>query len=230
MSSKAPHSVLGAFRRRLLAGELGPPRGRHAGADHLVDVFLKVLSSIEHFAGPQHRRKNAQTRLRDRGTRGDTIFLDESNHLLQHGEIGVPVFEQIADVVGGAQGRTAASGTIGRVRRREVDSFLAQHERGERLCAGVDPRNRREFEGRAIHGSGTLRFSIRMDDTSSKGSAQGKGTVADEQGAQAHLSRVTTSTSVWPRRLGRHISLALTTAWLTGLSGVEQCAFGLPLH
>src|SRR5262249_51752155 len=63
----------------------------------------------------------------------------------------------------------------------------------ERLCACVDPRDRREFEGRAIHGPGTLRFSIRMDDTSSKGSAQGKESVADEQGAQAHLSRVTIS-------------------------------------
>jgi len=44
-------------RRRLLASELGPGRGRHAGADHLVDVFLKVLRGIEHFTGPQHRRK-----------------------------------------------------------------------------------------------------------------------------------------------------------------------------
>jgi len=34
-----------------------------------------------------------------------------------------------------------------------------------------------------------LRFSMRMDDISSKGSAQGKESVADEQDAQAHLSR-----------------------------------------
>jgi hypothetical protein len=36
-----------------------------------------------------------------------------------------------------------------------------------------------------------------MDDTCSKGSAQGKESVDDEQGAQAHLSRVT----IFSRRL-----------------------------
>jgi hypothetical protein len=108
-----------------------------------VDVFLKVLRGIEHFAGPQHRRKNLQTRLRNRSARRDTIFLDESHHLLQHSEIGVPVFEQIEDAVGGAQGWTAACGTIDRVHYREIDSFVAQHESGERLCACVYPRNRR---------------------------------------------------------------------------------------
>src|SRR5215472_10386847 len=92
---------------------------------------------------PRCRGKNAHTHWRNRSARWDTIFLDESDHLLQHGEIGVPVFEESGDAVGGAQGRTAARGTIGRVRCREVDSFVAQHESCERLCACVDPRNRR---------------------------------------------------------------------------------------
>jgi hypothetical protein len=65
-------------------------------------VFLKVLSSIEHFAGPKHWRKNAQIRLRNRSARRDTILLDESYHLLQHSEIGVPVFEEIEDALSGA--------------------------------------------------------------------------------------------------------------------------------
>src|SRR5262249_40957418 len=138
-------------RRRLLAGKLRAPRGRHAGAEHLVDVFLEVLRRIEHFAGPLHRRKNTQTRLRNRGARRNAILLDESHHLLQHSEIGVPVFEEIEDAGGGAQGRTAARGTIGRVRGREVDGFVAPHESGEGLCACVYPRNRRQLERGAIH-------------------------------------------------------------------------------
>ena len=74
---------------------------------------------------------------------GAIIFLDESYHLLQHSEIGVPVFEEIEDAVSGAQGRTAACGVIGRVHCREVNSLVAQDESGERLCVCVYHRNRR---------------------------------------------------------------------------------------
>src|SRR5919201_316432 len=42
-------------RGRFLSGKSRPARWRHAGADHLIDVLLKVLRSVEHLPGSQHR-------------------------------------------------------------------------------------------------------------------------------------------------------------------------------
>ena len=42
-------------RGRFISGKSRPARRRHAGADHLIDVLLKVLRSVEHFPGSQHR-------------------------------------------------------------------------------------------------------------------------------------------------------------------------------
>src|SRR5262249_2588923 len=79
------------------------------------------------------------------------VLVDERQDVRENSEVGVPVCEEIEDAVGGAKGRTAARGTIGRVRGREVDGFVAQHESGEGLCACVYPRNRRQLERGAIH-------------------------------------------------------------------------------
>jgi hypothetical protein len=42
-------------RGRFLSSKSRPARRRHAGADHLIDVLLKVLRSVEHLPGSQHR-------------------------------------------------------------------------------------------------------------------------------------------------------------------------------
>jgi hypothetical protein len=47
-------------RGRFLSSKSRPARGRHAGADHLIDVLLKVLRSVEHLPGSQHRGQRPQ--------------------------------------------------------------------------------------------------------------------------------------------------------------------------
>ena len=42
-------------RGRFLSSKSRPARRRHAGADHLIDVLLTVLRSVEHLPGSQHR-------------------------------------------------------------------------------------------------------------------------------------------------------------------------------
>ena len=102
------------LRRRFLAGEFRAARRRHAGADHLVDVFLKVLRGVEHLPG---RVTGGSARKPQFWRRRTSAFLFEEGHdLLQHRQIGVPVFQQAKDAVGGAQCAFARRGAARRLR------------------------------------------------------------------------------------------------------------------
>ena len=130
---------------RFLAGEFRPAGRRHAGAQHFVDVFLKILRGVEHLAGPRHRRQRAQARelLRAR----PAFLFQEGHDVLQRGEIRVPVFQQAIDaVVTLAPARSCAQW---RLRRASANDVVAEHDGGERaaarLCEGA------ELEGSAVH-------------------------------------------------------------------------------
>ena len=73
------------MRGRFLAGEFRAGRRRHAGADHFVDVLLKILRGVEHLAGPPHRRQRAQAAKLDRA--GPAFFFEGGDDLLQRGKV-----------------------------------------------------------------------------------------------------------------------------------------------
>ena len=114
--------------RRFLAGEFRTCRGRHAGTQHLVDVLLKVLRGVEHLAGFWHRRQCVQA-CELGGARSRSFLLDNGDDFLQHGKVCVPVFQKAGDAVAGAQNPRAR---ISRVRRRQRDNVVAQHDGGEK--------------------------------------------------------------------------------------------------
>src|SRR5580692_2124543 len=69
------------------------------------------------------------------------MLFDPCHHLLQGGEIGVPVFQQRIDAGDRTQWAWA---------RRDIKDIVAEHDGGERFSAIL--RKRAEFEGSAVHG------------------------------------------------------------------------------
>ena len=90
-------------RGRFLAGKFGAARRRHAGADHLIDMLLKVLRGVEHLPRPQSPAA-AHAGSESSAAPGFSPSFSRKATISCSTEIGLPVLQQAEDAVGGAQG------------------------------------------------------------------------------------------------------------------------------
>src|SRR5262245_56179515 len=119
-------------------------------------MLLKVLCGIEHLAGAQHRRERAQLR-HGGGTRGEPLLFQERHHLLQHGEIGVPVGKETENAAILAERPAPGRGAIARVGLREIDCLVAETDRRKRRAARAS--ECAELESTAVHAPLLLRYA-----------------------------------------------------------------------
>ncbi len=136
-------------RGRFFAGENRSARRRHAGADHLVDVFLKILRGIEHLAGPANRRQHLERGKLRRAAFRDAFLLQEGDHFLQHGEIPVPLLEEAEHAAACAQLALAPGRAKSVVCGFQIYGVIAENDGNE--CVAIALGQSRELERGPVH-------------------------------------------------------------------------------